>query len=524
MLAKPSRVDPGHVVEDQSAVFALLADPATHGIAGPVERIDTHGAAVFLAGTEAYKVKRAVKFPFMDFSTLEKRRSACEAEVTVNGPVAPGIYKGVVALVRQADGSLALGGPGAPVDYAVHMRRFDEHRTLDRVAAEGGLDPALVARLVEAVRASHALAPERPGGPAADALATWIEQNGEAFAEQPDVFPPERAARLVDRSRAEWRRLRPLLVARADAGFVRRCHGDLHLSNIALIDGRPTLFDAIEFDDRIATGDVLYDLAFLVMDCRERGLRREANEILGRYLAGSGERMLEGLAALPLFLSIRAGIRAKVVAAGLSRLGGEDREGALAEVRRYFALAEEVLEPTPPVLLALGGLSGTGKSTVAGLIAADLGRIPGAVHLRSDTIRKALAGVAETRRLPAAAYTAATGEAVYAALRARAAAVLAAGSAVIVDAVHARPGERQALEAVARAAGVRFVGAWLEAPVDTLVRRVDRRGAEDLDASDADADVVRRQAAYDVGSIGWTRVAAGADPARVAGRVRALLA
>ena len=230
---------PAHVVADQSEVAAFLADPASHGIAGPVKRFETHGALVFLAGDDAYKLKRAVKFPFMDFSTPDKRRAACEAEVAVNRPNAPGLYLGVLPVTRSADGRLALGGAGEAVDWVVHMRRFDEERTLDRVAASDGLSDALIAGLVAAVLASHARAPVRPGGPAVRALARYLGENAEAFAESPELFPPERAAALSSAAASRLGELEPLLLARGRAGWVRRCHGDLHLRNLVLIDGEP---------------------------------------------------------------------------------------------------------------------------------------------------------------------------------------------------------------------------------------------------------------------------------------------
>jgi aminoglycoside phosphotransferase family enzyme/predicted kinase len=493
--------DPGHVVEDQSAVFAWLADPATHGVS--TRRIDTHGAVVVLAGEKAFKAKRAVRFPFMDYSTLARRRAACEAEVSINAPHAPGVYLGVVPVTREPTGSLALGGVGEAVEWLVAMRRFDEDATLDRVAARGPLDPALVVALASAVAASHAAAPVREAGPAIASLASYLSQNRAAFAESPDLFPTDRAERLSQASEAALERLRPLLEARGAAGRVRRCHGDLHLRNIVLIDGRPTLFDAIEFDEAIATGDVLYDLAFLLMDLLARDHVGEANAVLNRYLWSSDAADLEGLAALPLFLSLRAVIRAKVLAAGLSSLPQKERPAARQDVQRYFALAEDFMREIPPRLVAVGGVSGTGKSTLAAALAPHLGRAPGAIHLRTDIERKRLYEVPETHRLPASAYTQEASDAVYAVLSRKAATVLAAGFAVVADAVHARPAEREAIARVAREGGVAFMGLWLVAPVGLLVDRVERRRG---DASDADAAVVRSQVARERGPVEWAAV------------------
>ncbi|HQS11021.1 MAG TPA: AAA family ATPase [Xanthobacteraceae bacterium] len=510
-----------HVVADQNPVFAFLAEPSTHGGA-PVSRIDTHGAAVFLAGDLAYKVKRAVAFPYMDFSTLEKRRAACERELEVNRANAPGIYLGVVPIVRTANGlapgGLALGSAGVPVDYAVKMRRFDEARTLDRLEREA-FTPALLAALAGAVHAAHARAPVI--GDMADAaapLARIIEQNAVDFADNPELFAPDAARALTHATSDALAAVAPLLRTRAAQGYVRRCHGDLHLRNIVLLEGAPVLFDAIEFNDDIAICDVLYDLAFLLMDLWERGLPGAANAVLNRYLWAGPAEHYAGLAALPLFLSLRAAIRAKVQAAGLAHVPDERQATARGEIAHYFAQARAFLAPAKPLLLAIGGLSGTGKSTLAAALAPGMGRAPGAVILRSDIERKRMAGVGETETLPPHAYTPEATQAVYERMRLRAALALAAGQAVIADAVHARPQEREAIEAVAGTTSADFLGLWLDAPIGTLIARVEQRRG---DASDATAEVVRRQADYDLGAMSWHRIEASAG---AEGKARAALA
>jgi aminoglycoside phosphotransferase family enzyme/predicted kinase len=491
-----------HVVEDQSAVFDFLGAPATHGMREKPVRVDTHGAVVFLAGENAYKVKRAVKFPFMDFSTLAKRETACKAEIEVNRENAPHTY--IEALpVTRANGGFRLGGSGEAVEWVVHMRRFDERRTLDHVAEAGGLSPPLLAKLVRAILASHARAPRRDGKPAAESLRRYVSDSDVAFKESPELFPVERVEALTKRSHEMLARCWDLMLERGEAGFVRRCHGDLHLRNIALLDGEPTLFDAVEFDDSIATGDVLYDLGYLLMDIWERGLKREANLVLNRYLWGCDAAQIHGLAALPIFLSIRAAIRSKVLAAGLQHLGGSAREAMATEAQQYFRAAESFLELQKPRLVAIGGLSGTGKTTLGSAIAPFVGSAPGAIHLRSDIERKVLAGVDETHRLPANAYTPEASRAVYAALRKKAGLVLAAGYGVIVDAVHAGEAERDAIEKVAAAASVPFCGLWLDAPAEVILARVQARTG---DASDATEAVVRRQLRYDLGEVKWTRL------------------
>jgi len=507
------------LVEDQTEVLALLADPATHGGAA-VERIDTHGAAVFLAGDRAWKLKRAVRFPYMDFGTRDRRGELCRREVALNRRTAPGLYLGVVPVVRRRDGSLALGGEGQPEDWVVEMRRFDQALLFDRMAEEGRLGRGRVEAAARAVAAFHAAAERRPGEGGIDAVRWVADDNADEIAAMADVFPAGRARALAGATRAALHRRAALIARRSRDGMVRLCHGDLHLRNICLLDGRPTVFDGIEFDDRLSVIDVWYDLAFLLMDLEHRGRRDLANAAMNAWLAGTGD--VEGLALLPLFASMRAAVRAKVGASAAAAQPDPGRAGAMrAEARGYLDLALALLDPPPARLVGIGGLSGTGKSTLARALAPDLGPTPGAVLVRTDVLRKRRAGVAETDRLPEAAYAPAVTDAVYAEARDAAAGVLAAGHAAVVDGVHARADERTALAAVARDAGARFDGLWLEAPVDALVARVEARTG---DASDADAAVVRRQLSYETGPMDWTRVPAGGDAEATAEAARRALA
>jgi len=493
----------------QSEVFAFLADPRAYSGVGPVKRVDTQGAAVFLAGDDAYKALRAIRLPFLDFSTLDKRCAACAAEIAANRDNAPGIYLGVTPIVRRG-GALAIGGEGEVVEWTTHMRRFDENATLDRVAERGELSPELIRDLAAAVRRSHDRAPLGDGARATRSLAAYLDQNQAAFAARPDLFAPPRAAALDRESRAALAALQPLLIARGEAGRVRRCHGDLHLRNIALIGGAPTLFDAIAFDPDIATGDVLYDLAFTLMDLWERKLAAAANRLLAGYLSLGQTDELDGLAALPFFMSLRAAIRAKVEAANVAHLAGDARRAERALARRYFVLAEAFLRPAAPRLVAIGGLSGTGKSALAAALAPEVGRAPGALTLRSDVERKRLFAVAETERLPLAAYDLAATVATYARLLDRARRALAAGQGVILDAVYAKSDERRAAARLAAELAVPFVGLWLEAPLATRLERIGRRSG---DASDADAGIAARQSAESLAEAGWTRLGAGGERA-----------
>jgi aminoglycoside phosphotransferase family enzyme/predicted kinase len=457
----------------------------------------------------------------MDFSTLALRKANCERELACNRRTAPELYLGVEPVVRGAGGKLFLGAAGAAVEWLVVMKRFDQDGLCDRLARAGQLTPDLMAALADEIAAFHdgaeVLAGETVHGGGATGLKAVIEGNLSELGERPDIFPPGDLAAFAHASRAALDRQAALLDTRLAAGFVRHCHGDLHLRNICVIDGRPTIFDAIEFDDTIAGIDVLYDLAFLIMDLEHRNLRAHANLVLNRYL--QQEAAYEGLAALPLFLSVRAAVRAKV---NVSMAEGQpDTRALIDEAGVYFRAARAYLEPAAPRLVAVGGLSGTGKTSLARALAPGLGAAPGAVHLRSDVLRKAAAGAGETQRLAPESYTPEASAAVYGELLHHARSALAAGRAVIADAVYARPAERAAIEAVARDLGVPFQGLWLESPEPVMVERV---GARSGDASDATAEVVREQLSYELGEIAWTRLDASGELAATAAAAEQVLA
>ena len=521
---------------DQSRVAAFLGEGGSYDPAvAEVERIDTHAALVFLAGTRAYKVKRAVRFSFMDFSTREKRAAACLNELRLNRRSAPELYLGVLPVLRDGTG-FAFGDlvtdpgddfslPQDTEELALVMRRFDQSGLFDRLADSGRLDAALIeALLQQVVMLQAAAAPAAAPFGGAEALGRVIAENAQDFEAHPEILPPARVDLLIAASRRRLAAASALLDARRAAGLVRRCHGDLHLRNIVLIEGRPTLFDCIEFNDAIGTVDLTYDLAFLLMDLDQRGLRPLANVALNRYLDAAARAGLGGpewLAALPLFLSLRAAVRAKVTAPAVAaQQDPAEAEALRREAMAYLAAAERYLAPPPARLVAVGGLSGSGKSTLARALAPDLGATPGAVVLRSDQLRKRLAGLDETQRLPREAYAAASSEEVYSEMIRLAGVILAAGHAVVVDAVSARPEQRAAFRALAGSHGARFDGLWLDAPAETLKARVDARMA---DASDADADVVERQLHYDLGDIDWSRLSAGGRPDELLDRARSLL-
>jgi aminoglycoside phosphotransferase family enzyme/predicted kinase len=494
----------------QKEVLSYLGSAAAHGLATAPQRIDTHCSVVFLAGKNVYKVKRAVELPFLDYSTLEKRKHFCEREFAVNRGFAPTLYKGVVAVRRGAEG-LQLGGSGEAVEWAVHLRRFDENLTLDRLADTGKLDQQIVRDLAAVVSKAHAAAKRVSDGHATEALEGVVDETMNELLQAAHIFPREQAEGLGEAMRRAFGESRALLLIREATGHVRRCHGDLHLRNIVLIDGKATIFDAIEFDETIATTDILYDLAFLLMDLWHRNLKSEANAILNRYFWHASDMVdeLGGLSALPLFLGLRAAIRAKVAALNAARSATAGH--AAADARLYFETAREFLQPHRPTLIAIGGRSGTGKSTLAAALAPSVGRPPGAVHLRSDIERKRQLHAEETFRLPPSAYKAEVSNRVYEALDRQAETALRAGQSVIVDATFLSESEARAVAEIAARAQVDFRGIWLDAPTGLLMRRLFSRSN---DASDATPAVLRRQPAAGAPP-GWISLDASKSPAEI---------
>jgi len=488
----------------QERVFAFLTDPAAHP---RVHRIDTHAASVFLEGDVALKIKRAVRFPFLDYSTLEKRKAACDEEIRINRQFAPQIYRRVIPITQGADGSLAVDGAGTPVEFAIEMARFDERQTIDLLAAAGPPDLALVGAIAVAIAHSHVTAPRAAAEPWIASIPSIIESNITAF-RTAACFAAGDIDDLREASLSAFARIRGLLEQRGQQGYIRRCHGDLHLANIVLIDGKPVLFDAIEFDPMIASVDVLYDLAFPLMDFIRYGRHAAANALLNGYLGLAANENLDALAALPLFISLRSAIRAHVLLARLDR-DGHDTAEVMQSASAYFELARHAIHPPPPTMVAIGGLSGTGKSVLARALAPDVGPLPGAVVLRSDVLRKQLFKVNETDRLPESAYRPEITEQIYEILVRRASRILAQGHSVVVDAVFARETERAAIRDAARRLSIRFSGLFLIADLTTRMKRV---GSRERDASDATPEIAGLQEKYDIGAMDWTIIDASGTP------------
>ena len=459
---------------------------------------------MFLGADRAWKLKRAVRLPYLDYSTPELRRGACEAELALNRRTAPSLYLAAPAIVRDAAGGLSIGGEGEPVDWVVEMRRFPDDALL---ASRARFDESVLLDLANGVAAFHHAAELAPEGGGAAELGRIIRVQDEALRASGELDPA-----LVGRFRADAQAalagLAGLIERRRLEGRQRLCHGDLHLGNVALIDGRPTPFDCIEFDPRLARIDVLYDLAFLLMDFWRRGLRREANLVMNRWLLRFEDPA--GLRLLPFFMSLRAAIRAQV----------EGFSGRGEEANALLACALDLLRPRTPLLVGVGGFSGSGKTRLARALAPELGPPPGAAVFRSDELRKRLMGAEPEQPLGPEGYEADVGRRTYAEMRRLARVALDAGHAAICDAAHNWEWGRKATERVAGLAGVPVQGFWLDAPAEVLAARADARTG---DASDATGRIVRRQVKSGAGEIAWRKLDASGPPDAVLAQARAAL-
>ena len=398
------------------------------------------------------------------------------------------------------------------MDYLVEMARFDTETQLDRLAERSALDLELMPQLADAIVQLHELAEWRFDHGGRNGMAAVIRGNRDGLRSHgPDALDRTACDRVTADSFDMLGRHTDLLEARRKVGFVRHCHGDLHLRNVCLVDGAPTLFDSVEFNPAIACVDVMYDVAFLLMDLLHRGLARYANAVLNRYVVRTGD--LWGLALLPVFLSVRAAVRAKTSATAIAMQTEADEAARLGmEAREYLVLAQELLAPRAPRLVAVGGPSGSGKTTLARLLAPCVGPAPGAIVLRSDLERKRLLGVSPQTRLGADGYSAAVTRNVYRKLAEVAEAILSSGHGVIVDAVCADPLDRATLIDVARTTRTPFTGLWLEASLETLAARLSERRH---DASDATPGVAARQIARMVAPESWVTLDASCDVDRV---------
>ena len=456
---------------------------------GADQVIETSCATVVLKGAKAYKIKKSVDYGFLDFTTPEKRRAALLRELRFNQRMAADIYLGV----EEIDGESILV-----------MRRFDTSGVLGEqsaLQADWSPDMAVMHDLGQLAARFHAGSEVCRDIQHVNNIKYVIDSNGqniEVFREQLGVEAVDAYDAAVS---AAYAAVEADVLQRFDSGFVRHCHGDLHLGNILIETGKPVLFDCIEFNDRLSQIDVLYDLAFLLMDLWVRGHEAAANRVMNVWLEQASRLeddpgvVHAGLKLLPLYMSMRAAVRCHVNA----NYGGEAHYG-LDQARMYLKAAQRFLEMPPAALMAIGGLSGSGKSTRARQEAWAIGRAPGAIILRSDEIRKRLWACPEYEALPKDAYSPDENVRVYEHMFALAGTILATGQSVVLDATFREERWRDRCEALARERNVAFTGLWLDLPASVRSERV---GARFNDVSDATPDIAFNQRDVDPSLISW---------------------
>ncbi|HEY2586863.1 MAG TPA: AAA family ATPase [Tepidisphaeraceae bacterium] len=469
----------------------LRADFYPHATDDPITLVQTHISWVLLTGPYAYKVKKPVDLGFVDFSTLERRRHFCDEEVRLNRRGAPGIYLEVVAIVERAEG-YRLDGPGEAVEYAVKMRQFPADAQFSRMLPEGRVNDALIERLARTVAEYHAAAESNDfisqfGRP--QAVRQSIEDNyrhTQRFIGGTQTREQFEGTRLftenffADRS--------ALLTARVESRRIRQCHGDLHLGNICLWEEEIQLFDCIEFNEAFRFIDVIQDAAFAAMDLAAGGRADLATLFLNEYVERTGD--WDAFQVLPLYLTRHAYVRAKVnsILWEDAQLSAAARDKARQQAELYYRLAYQYTRPRQGRIIAMSGLSGSGKSTVARRLA----RESGAVVIRSDAVRKHLAGIPLDQRGRAEMYSAGMTQRTYDRMLTLATSITVHGGVAILDARYDRRDLRLALLARAREAGLPLQFLHCLAPPEVLRDRLNRRQG---DVSDATADLLAAQEA-----------------------------
>lgn len=481
-------------------IARLQQTPAAfaHG-AQRIECIETHISWVLLAGEHAYKFKKPLSLDFLDYSTLALRRAACEEELRINLRTAPGIYLGVVAVTGSLQSPrvvpLAEVDAAVPVlDWAVHMRRFAQDGLLSHLADHAGLQHTHIDSLASHLAAFHTAAAVAGADSPWGHPAAIREAVAHSFDIAPGVIgntPLAATLQAVKRwSAQQGEQLAALMALRRQQGWVRECHGDLHLGNLVLIAGQVQLFDAIEFKPEFRWIDVLADMAFVLMDLQAHGRADLAWRLLNAYLERTGD--YSALALLPYYQSYRAMVRAKVAALRLVQGHGQD-EKVRREVEKYIALASELMHPRAPVLWLVSGLSGSGKSSQTQTLIEQLG----IVRIKADVERKRLYGLPmlakSADQVAGGIYTKAASERTYQRLAALAREVLSAGMPVLVDATFLKVAQRRTVIGVAQALGVPCRILALEAPLDLLRQRVLQRADAGSDPSEADVAVLETQ-------------------------------
>ncbi|MDF2642560.1 MAG: hypothetical protein K0R45_1833 [Pseudomonas sp.] len=471
------------------SLIAALQNPAL--FAHPVEGfqvIETHISWVLLTGPYVYKFKKPVNFGFLDFTSLESRGHFCKEELRLNQRLTEDLYLEVIPVTGSVDAP-QLGGSGEVIEYALKMRQFPQDGLLSTLQANGELTTAHIDQLARQIADFHLEAPRVNadnvlGSP--DSVMAPVLQNFEQIrpflSEAADLA---QLAALQAWAESSFERLKPLLAQRKAEGFIRECHGDIHLGNATLIDGKVVLFDCIEFNEPFRMTDVYADIGFLAMDLEDRGLKSLSRRLVSQYLEVTGD--YQGLEVLNFYKAYRAMVRAKVALFSLSAdADGVQRATTLRQYRNYANLAESYSAIPSRFLVITHGVSAVGKSHVAMRLVESLG----AIRLRSDVERKRMFAGQD-----AGLYDASSSEATYARLHELAGQSLRAGFPVVNDATYLKREQREAAAQVAEVTGVPFLILDCEAPQAVIAGWLEQRQAENEDPSDATLEVIEAQQA-----------------------------
>ncbi len=477
----------------------LRAEAYDHAVVDSPILCETHISWVILTGRYAYKIKKPVNFGFLDFSTLERRRFFCEEELRLNGRLAPQLYLDVVAICGDADHPVMNGG-GDVFEYAVKMRQFDPALSFENLLPKQRLTLEHMRETAEILARFHAdiaVAADDETFGSTDAIRQPVLENFQQLQTAASALLTEAdndaLARLEDWSRQAINTLSPVFEYRKAQGFIRECHGDLHLGNIVLWKGKVVPFDGIEFNASLRWIDVLSELAFTLMDLDEHQRPELSRCLRNSYLSHTGDyRHLE---LLRFYQVYRAMVRAKVAALRLAQVGNADIKNSapLAQIHNYIQMAQRYTETTSPRLLITHGLSGSGKSTVAQALA----QTRDMIQLRSDVERKRLFGLNETQASGAdiddGIYTSSASLKTYGHLRELATALLRAGYSVIVDAAFLKHAQRQDFRELASDMRVPFLIVSCRLDESVQRRRIEARQQQANDASEADTSVLEHQ-------------------------------
>lgn len=492
------------IIDNQEDVIRALSSPRLYPHAPRVEVRQSHIALLFLAGDKAYKLKRAVLTPEADFSTPAKRRVACAHEMKRSVVYAPHLILGLKSVRRLPDGTIVLGGTaGEEIDTVIEMYRIPDNRLLDRLLPSPDFDRFQVMDLAEKLADLHTKAKIFKSKWTPDTVKKIILENEAVLAcFCPSIFDKKAVNHLTRICLEALGHYARLITYRQKTGHVRKCHGDLLLSNIAYVNDHFLFFSPIEYNDGLSCIDTLYDLADILMDLEVRGLRRLTNILFNHYMAYMND--IDGFPLLPLYQSLRAAARAAVCAKKSTLTHGVEKRHLIRLARRYFDLADHVISGGASILIACGGLSGSGKSRVARELGGLLDPAPGAVILRDDVVKKQIIGLAPHETFCKAYDTQAFESVVYDVLRQQAKTALSVGSCVIVDALFYNEAERRAVETLAEELRVPFVGLWMDAPFIVRAERVEKRLRNPSDVKNSSE--LRQQLQLETGEITWYKI------------------